>query len=233
MVLPLKWLQWFMIILNNEHLYLIAKCIFRSDGIQLVTIRMMNIPTNAHVNASEKLLPLVVRPGYLNGQVHCRCVVTPAVAVAVWELFHIEINLVNTNVLMRTFSVRNKLLPRTSSAKKSYCRGSPRQGNVMTEHFLGKKLNLFFAEEGLGKNFFLPRKSSAIQLCCLELPQQGKFTSLVLDILPGYRPQKFLTQEMLGHTMLLPSISSAKKSFCRGLPWQKTNSIFYLENAQS
>ena len=57
-----------MAMLNNEHLYLIAKCLLRSDGIQLVTIRMMNIPINAHVNASEGLLPLVVGLVYLEGQ---------------------------------------------------------------------------------------------------------------------------------------------------------------------
>ena len=33
-----------------------------------MTIRVMNIPINAHVNASEELLLLVVRLVYLNGQ---------------------------------------------------------------------------------------------------------------------------------------------------------------------
>ena len=157
----------------------------------------------------------------------------------------IEISLVNTIVLTRTFSATNKLLPRTSSAKKSFCRGSSRQGNVITEHFLGKKMNFSFDEKVLGKNFFLPRKFSATQLSCLELPQQGNFSSLVLDILPGLpatkisylgnaRSYNVVAQNFLGKKNFLPSTFSSKKKFfflprkcsvitfpCRELPWQQ------------
>ena len=115
----------------------------------------------------------------------------------------------------------------------------------MTEHFLGKKLNLFFAEEGLSKNFFfaeevlgntivLSRTSSARKIYQPRFGYLAWLPATKISYLGNARSYNVVAEHFLGKKKFLPRPSSAKNKFnflprkcsvitfpCRELPWQQ------------